>query len=95
MDNSEIIKKLDRIEKHLLSTKKVLNIEDLSLYTGMAVSYIYKLTHSFKIPFSKPGGKLIFFEKEEIDKWLLENKHKSTKEIQREAFEYLSKNKKG
>lgn len=95
MSNSEIIEKLDRIEKHLLSTKKVLNIEDLSLYSGMAKSYIYKLTHALKIPFSKPTGKVIYFDKEEIDKWLLDNKIKSVNEIDKEAEEYLSKNKKG
>ena len=27
-----------------------------------------------KIPFSKPGGKAIFFDKKEIDRWLLKNK---------------------
>ena len=95
MNNLEIIEKLDRIEKHLLSTKKVFNIEDLSLYSGMAVSHIYKLTYSLKIPFSKPGGKLIFFDKEEIDKWLLGKKIKSVNDIEIEALDYISKNKKG
>ena len=32
---------------------------------------IYKLTGSGAIPFSKPNGKKIFFEKEKLDNWIL------------------------
>ncbi len=63
-----------RLGEILLSKKTVLNIRDLCDYTGYSRSYIYKLTSADKIPYFKPSGKMVFFEREEIDSWLLTNK---------------------
>tara|TARA_Y100000385_G_scaffold230067_1_gene241655 strand:+ start:466 stop:765 length:300 start_codon:yes stop_codon:yes gene_type:complete len=63
-----------RLEEILLSKKPVLNIRDLCDYTGYSRSYIYKLTSRNAIPYFKPSGKMVFFEREEIDSWLLRNK---------------------
>ena len=65
-----------RLEEILLSKKPVLNIKDLCDYTGYSRSYIYKLTSRNAIPYFKPSGKMVFFEREEIDSWLLRNKQK-------------------
>lgn len=63
-----------KLEKILLCQKNVLNMRDLSDYTGYSMSYIYKLTSGGKIPYFKPNGNAIFFERKEIDSWLLTNK---------------------
>ncbi len=53
-------------------TKRILTVDDLCSYTGLAKSYVYKLTMQGKIPgASKPTGKIIFFDREKIDQWLL------------------------
>lgn len=89
MENNEIIiHKLNRIEKHIFGLKAILNVEELSDYTGFKKSYIYKLVHANSIPFSKPSGKILFFERKKIDEWLLKNSHKSKVEIQQEAIEF-------
>lgn len=44
-------------------TKKVLNVEELSIYTGFKKSYIYKLVNKKVIPYSKPNGKMLFFDR--------------------------------
>lgn len=89
MENNEIIiHKLNRIEKHIFGLKAILNVEELSDYTGFKKSYIYKLVHTNAIPFSKPSGKILFFERKKIDEWLLKNSHKSNDEIQQEAIEF-------
>lgn len=95
MGNNEIIlHKLNRLEKHIFGLKEILNVEELSDYTGFKKSYIYKLVHSNSISFSKPNGKVLFFERKKIDEWLLKNSHKSNDEIQQEALEFsLRKNK--
>ena len=95
MENNEIIlHKLNRIEKHIFGLKEILNVEELADYTGFKKSYIYKLVHSNSIAFSKPNGKVLFFERKKIDEWLLKNSHKSNDEIQHEAIEFsLRKNK--
>ena len=56
-----------------LSNKAVLNVAECSAFTGLSVSYIYKLTHTGKIPHSKPNGKLVFFDRKKIEEWLLSN----------------------
>lgn len=93
MDLSAILKKLDRIEKLIRINKTVLTIDEVAEYTGLSKSYLYKLTAKGEIPFSKPSGKLIYFSKEKIDKWLLSNQHKSTQEIKNEALEYTFRRK--
>lgn len=95
MENHLILEKLNRLEKLIVgSTKEILTVEDLINYTGYKRSYIYKLVHNNIIPFSKPNGKTLFFEKTEIDEWLLQNKNQSNSQIENKAHDYInSKNK--
>ncbi|MFH4968297.1 helix-turn-helix domain-containing protein [Gaetbulibacter sp. M240] len=94
MDNLQLNERLERIEKLLVSNKKVLTFDEACDYTGISRSYLYKLTSTGQIPFSKPNGKIIFFDKEKLDDWLLQNKSKSTSEIQSKSLDYVLKNKK-
>lgn len=54
------------------TSQKVLNAAEAGEYLGYAKSYIYRLTCTGKIPFSKPNGKL-YFDKEKLDSWMLSN----------------------
>ena len=81
MENEKIFEKLEEIEQYLLGIKKILNVEELSKYTGFKPSYIYKRVHHKIIPFSKPNGKLLFFDREKIDWWLLQNESSSIEQI--------------
>ncbi len=92
MENQIILHKLDRIEKYIFGLKEILNVEELSDYTGFKKSYIYKLVHENLLPFSKPNGKTLFFERKKIDEWLLSNSSKSINEIKDEAIEFSLKN---
>ena len=94
MDNLKIAEKLDRIERLIIANKKVLTFDEACEYTGISRSYLYKLTSSGVIPYSKPNGKVIFFDKEKLVKWLLKNARKSADEIKEEALSFLIENKK-
>jgi excisionase family DNA binding protein len=94
MDNLKIEERLDRIERLIISNKKVLTFDEACDYTGLSRSYLYKLTSSGVIPHSKPNGKVIFFDKEKLNKWLLKNARKSAGEIKEEALSYVLENKK-
>lgn len=94
MENEIIIHKLNRIEKYIFGLKDVLNVEELADYTGFKKSYIYKLVHANLIPFSKPNGKVLFFERKKIDEWLLQNSQKSNDEVLAQSIEFAFKNKK-
>jgi len=66
----------------LLSQKVVLTFEEVADYTGLSKSYLYKLTSSGGIPCYKPHGKHIYFNKQEIDKWLLQNRKATLSELE-------------
>lgn len=94
MEYLELEERLDRIERLLVANKKVLTFEEACEYTGISRSYLYKLTAAREIPHSKPNGKILFFEKEKLNEWLLQNRRKSNSEIERKALEYTFKNRK-
>ena len=71
----DLKEQLDRIEQiSLLGVKNVLSFDDVRLLTGFSRSYLYRLTCERKIPHSKPTGKSIFFDRKEVEQWLLSNK---------------------
>lgn len=53
-----------------ISTKSVLTARECARYTGLSLRYLYRLTSEKKIPHFKPRGKMLYFRREEIDKWL-------------------------
>lgn len=93
MNELKILEQLDRIEKIVRVHKTVMTFDEACDYTGISRSYMYKLTARGEIPFSKPRGKLIFFSREKLDKWLLNNNHSSKEEIKQQAVEYTFRNK--
>ena len=51
----------------LLNNKTVLTPDEVSLMYGLSKDYLYHLTSERVIPFHKPNGKKIFFDKEEAE----------------------------
>ncbi len=85
MENEkEILGKLDEIFAVLKNQKDVMNLDQFCEYSGLSYSSVYELTSSNSIAFYRPTGKLIFFEKGEVDKWLLSNRVRTYAEIVRE-----------
>jgi len=89
MLNTELDERLSRIEALLLSQKTVLNFDEVAVYTCLSKSHLYKLTSTGGIPCYKPTGKKIYFDKEEVDEWLLRGKKLSQAEIDDKAENYL------
>lgn len=61
------------IEDALYSTKDILNMKEVCQYLDISQSLLYKLTCNGEIPHFKPRGKIIFFEKKELIKWIKNN----------------------
>jgi excisionase family DNA binding protein len=70
---SKISQDLAEIKQAITNNKRVLNFEEACQYLGYSSSYLYKLTSAGIVPFSKPNGKKIFFDRELLDSWLLGN----------------------
>ena len=65
--------RLQAVEQRLFKEKTVLSTTEACQYMGIAESYLYKLTSAKKIPHYKPNGRMIYFDKYELDQWLLSN----------------------
>ena len=91
MENLQSIDdRLRNIEALLLSQKTVLNFDEVTTYTGLSKSYLYKLTSTGGIPCFKPLGKHIYFSKEEIDHWLLQNRKATNNELESQAATFVT-----
>ena len=77
------------LENLCYSAKEVLNLEEAASFLGIAKSTLYKLTHENRIPFYKPAGKLIYFEKSVLLEWIRSNRIMSEAELQEEARKKL------
>lgn len=93
--NSSLVKllleKIDHLDEAALVRKKVFNMTNLQMYTGWSLSKIYKLTSARLIPFSKPTNGSLFFDREEIEQWLLKNPSHTIQHIEEKVDSHLKK----
>ncbi len=83
---------INKIYELLTEIKQLINHNNLELldvnqaaeYLKLQRSYIYSLIHQKKIPYYKPLGKRVYFNKLELNKWITESKTKSIKEVEEE-----------
>tara|TARA_B100000780_G_C21075189_1_gene432803 strand:+ start:198 stop:476 length:279 start_codon:yes stop_codon:yes gene_type:complete len=69
----QIEEQLELIKSIIMGNKKTLTLKEGCKYTGYTKSYMYKLTSGKQIPHLKRGKK-VFFDKDELDAWLRQNK---------------------
>jgi len=91
----EIIERLNAIERKLdelaALNKETLNFKEAARYLDVSRSHLYKLTSAKEIPHYKPRGKQVYFEKRELDKWLLQNRQTTRAEMEQSAIDYVVK----
>lgn len=73
----DIANKIEKLMVMATSNKAVLSITEAALYANLSESYLYKLTSTQEIPHFKPRGKMIYFNRVELEEWLQQNKVKS------------------
>jgi len=73
----------------VLVSKQVLTLNDVALLTGLSKSTLYKECSAKRLPhYKSAGGKYTYFDRNEINSWLLKNRVKTTDEINAEAATY-------
>lgn len=87
----ENIYRASNISEAGISTTPIMNIKQLSAYLDLSVSALYKMTSTKEIPHAK-RGKRLYFDKKDIDAWVLENKVTTTSDIEKMASDYILKN---
>jgi excisionase family DNA binding protein len=75
--------------------KDVLTFNEAAEYTGLSKSYLYKLTSAQRIPFYKPMGKCLFFNRLELEAFLQQNRVNTVDEISSQAMTYCMSKRKG
>ena len=71
-----------------METKNVLTFSDACEFCGLSKSYMYRLTSTRQIPHFKPRQKLIYFERAELENWLLQNRVTTIAESEAKAVEF-------
>ncbi|MCH3994921.1 MAG: helix-turn-helix domain-containing protein [Prevotella sp.] len=74
-----------------INTKDILTSNEAAAYLGISKSCLYKLTMDKEIPYSKPNGKMCYFERKALDRWALQNRCATVAEISDRAHEYCQK----
>lgn len=82
--------RIDKLENICYAAKEVLNLEEAADFLGVAKSTLYKMTHLNQLPYFKPAGKLIFFEKKALLDWVRGARAMSEEEIRLEAANRLN-----
>lgn len=78
----EIIANIEeKLTMQIALAKKVLSLQEAAHYLNLSEAMLYKMTSERTISHSKPSGKKIFFDKEDLDKWALSNKVKTVLDI--------------
>jgi excisionase family DNA binding protein len=75
------------------SNNKVLTFEQGCEYLGYAKSTIYKMTSAGILPYSKPNGKSIFFDRQKLEDWMLSNPSTSRAQKEIDAATYVTTHK--
>jgi excisionase family DNA binding protein len=83
---TSIEKRVAELENLVFLSKNVLSFDEASKFLNLSKSYLYKLTSGNLIPHYKPQGKMLYFEKAELEAWLRQN---PVKQIEQEAQKYI------
>ncbi len=87
----EISERLDRIEQLTkLAAKNVLTIEDVADLTGLSKNHLYNLTSRNEIPYYRPRGKFIYFDRAEVEAWMKQNRVNTREEAESQAAAYCA-----
>lgn len=82
---SELERRCSSLENIVFLAKEHLTLDEAAVFLGCTRSLLYKMTHYHTIPFYKPSGKMVYFEKSELIKWMTQNKQMSESEMEEQA----------
>jgi excisionase family DNA binding protein len=81
--------RVSKLEQSMFIVKNILSFDEASKFLNLSKSYLYKLTSSGQIPHYKPQGKMLYFEKSELENWLRQNPVKTCRQHLEEAQQFV------
>ena len=86
-----LLNELAEIKRNtLLAAKNVLTLDDVVLLTGLSKNHLYNLTHRNEIPYYRPRGKFIYFDRAEVEAWMKQNRVNTREEAESSAAAYCA-----
>lgn len=76
---------INDIQSKVFYLKEALTSQEAAQYLGMKLSTLYKKTMNNEIPFYSPCNKRLYFKRQELEQWMLQNRHLTNEEMQSEA----------
>ena len=84
----DIAKGLERLEAlTALASKEVLDVNETAQLTGYTVKYLRLLISRREIPHYRRGNR-IFFNRDEVEEWMMGNRIPTIDEVQQKACGY-------
>lgn len=65
--------RLKKVEENIYVAKEMLTLPEACAFLGITMSQIYKMTSTMTIPHYKPRGKMVYFDKNELVRWMKKN----------------------
>lgn len=82
------------LKKQTIQQKEILTIDEVAEFLGLSKSRVYKMTSNREIPYYKPGGKVTYFNRQDLEQWILSSRISSISDVDYEMDAYLSGNRK-
>ncbi|HAZ03025.1 MAG: DNA-binding protein [Bacteroidetes bacterium GWF2_42_66] len=93
--DEQILKEVQELKKLIFEQnilqKEVLNFNEAAVYLEVSHSHLYKLTSTGTIPAYKPNGKKLYFNRQELNTWLLSSRQASVSDIEEEVSQFKLK----
>ena len=70
-------------------TNQLISTAEAAKFLGIKVSYLHKLMMRRVIPYYKPNGKQIYFDRAEVEAWMKQNRVATTQEMDQKAINYV------
>lgn len=68
-----------------ISQKGVLSASEAATYMNVSLSHLYKMTAERLVPHYKPNGKMVYFNRLELESWLQSNRVATDAELEAQA----------
>ena len=89
----DVVRKIQaQVEEQKVQGKDILDFVEACTYLRVSDSFLYKKTSSGEIPFTKPTNGKLYFSREILDAWMLQEPVKSDKKLKEEARRWLDDN---
>lgn len=72
--------------------KEILTMGEAASFLGLSKSYLYKMTSKGDIPFYRPLGKVMYFERSVLLEWIRSRPGRTKENIAATAAQYVDRN---